>query len=110
MAAQAGREATVSRELAVLRWEEPPPSLTAGAKRPEQPVSKWAAIARELAARPGDWAVIFEGRPSYATSLASNIRYGQLTAFAPAGDFDATSRLLNGKRIVYARYLGDGQP
>ena len=56
---------------------------------------------------PGKWALLDEHMPGRkSTSLADNIRRGNLAAFQPRGAFEA--RAYNGS--VWARYVGtDGQ-
>jgi hypothetical protein len=65
---------------------------------------KAAAALRE---RPGEWAMVRTAATSNAArSAASQIREGRLTAYRPAGEFDATSRTVGGEFRVYARYVG----
>lgn len=89
----------------VIRWEEPPPG---NARRPlGSGHSRYTAVADELRAQPGRWALVFEGRAGMATGLATHIRMGSMHCFTPAGDFDAVSRRIDGYTRVYARYVGD---
>lgn len=71
------------------------------------PESKYAPIARELRARPGEWALVYVGTKVKATSLANSIRFASNTAFRPAYDFEAVSRTIAGRTRCYARYVGD---
>lgn len=86
----------------VIRWEDPPAhgnlkGVDGGAYGP---------IAMALRARPGDWAVILEGiTAGTAGPLVGRIRNGY-GPFAPKGDFEAMSRIKDGQRNVYARYVG----
>lgn len=90
----------------VLRWEDPPPPSHAG--RPRGRNGPMEAVAAELRRRPGEWAVLYDGRKSAASGMSSYIRTGALAPFTPSGDFDACARILGDRRIVYARYVGDG--
>ncbi|MER7908250.1 hypothetical protein [Streptomyces sp. NPDC096068] len=65
------------------------------------------AIAKELRARPGEWAHILTfDTVGSATATAYSIRKGARKAWAPAGSFEARSRTVDGEYRVYARYLG----
>jgi hypothetical protein len=88
----------------VIRWEEPPPAkryATTGVGH-----SSYAPLADELRGRPDQWALVMD-KPGRDTGLANHIRMGQMLCFSPAGDFDACSRQIDGRTLVYARYLGD---
>jgi hypothetical protein len=91
----------------VIRWEEPPPSDTRGGPTRYNPLSKYLPLAAELRRRPGDWALVYEGVKSHATSLANIIRYGIGGAFIPGGDYEAVTRTRDRVTRTYARYLGD---
>jgi hypothetical protein len=94
-------------QVQIVRWEEPPPPKTR--TRPtSEGHSRYAPIAEQLRANPGRWAVVLEGRRGAGTALATHIRMGHMKCFTPAGDFEATMRAVNGRGLVYARYLGDG--
>lgn len=91
---------------AVIRWEDPPPRDPRGGSRfAPPPQSKYAALAAELRARPGRWALIFAGTKNKATSLATIIRLGQVPPFVRG--FEAVKRAVDGRSCVYARYIGD---
>jgi hypothetical protein len=93
------------RPVAVIRWEEPPPGRSNGGGKRE---SYLAPLADELRANPGRWALVHIGDSSgQATGMATHIARGQVLAFAPAGDFDAVSRRVDGRHRVYAVYLGE---
>lgn len=94
----------MSEQAHVIRWEEPPPPRT-GMNRSTS-VSHYSAVADELRANPGRSAVVREG-PN-GKGLANHIKTGGVRCFTPAGDFDATFRVVNGVGTVYAVYLGDG--
>lgn len=93
---------TTTDEVAILRWEDPPPRDLRGGSRYPAPESKYAKILRELTARPGRWALIFVGSKGRATTIADAIRYGER-----ARSFDAVTRGVDGRTRTYARYVGD---
>ncbi len=94
----------------VIRWEDPPGTTSAA---PGRGVGRSYLIplAEELMSRPGEWALVFEGAPGRANTLATHIRLGHVLCFSPAGDFDATTRVMDEAdrdvTRVYARYVGD---
>jgi hypothetical protein len=91
----------------VVRWEEPPKEH--GNKRPAAP-SRYQPIADALRSRPGEWAVVMDGKsPGSAGSFAYRVRNG-VGPFAPAKHFDAKAIGPAGgsSSTVYARYVGDG--
>lgn len=91
----------------VLRWEAPPERH--GNAAPAKPL-KYQAAADQLRAKPGEWAVLAEGKtPSSAGGLAARIRRG-VGAFAPAGSFEARQigPASGSVSKVYARYVGGG--
>lgn len=92
----------------VLRWEEPPPAKRGAVTSS----SRFDALAEELRAQPGRWAVIYDGTTKSFSGMAHHIRQGAIRCFAPAGDFDATYRASADGVRVYARYVGDrdGEP
>lgn len=91
----------------VVRWEAPPPPKHPG--RARRPSSQHEQIAATLRERRGEWAVIYDGPANFGSGLSTQIQMGALPAYASAGDFEACSRLPSrGRRVVYARYLGDG--
>jgi hypothetical protein len=84
-----------------LTWEDPPPPH----RRADQ-VSH-ADVARKLKARPKQWAVVSTYPNSRtAGATASAIRAGRVTAYLPVGEWEATSRTVDGEHRVYARYMG----
>lgn len=91
----------------IIRWEDPKPSN--GRRDSSAPWSRYGAIADELRARPGRWAVIAEFPGRSRTSLATHVRVGAIACFTPAGDFDAVSRQVFGLSTIYARYVGDDE-
>ena len=88
-----------------LKWEDPPASLQARNRR------DWNSIADGLRTRPHQWAVVAE---NVSASTGTHIRHGRLTAFEPAGAFEARvsgARSEDGRASkVYARYVGTGEP
>jgi hypothetical protein len=96
----------VTDQAKVIRWEEPPPSRRRNESK--APWSRFNAVADELRAKPGRWAVIAELPGRSRTALATHVRVGAIACFTPAGDFEAASRQTPGLTTVYARYLGDG--
>jgi len=93
----------------VLRWEKPP-KHTAPAGRRGGTWSRWSGVADDLRAHPGEWALVAEGPDNENTSLATHIRMGQMSCFAPAGEFDAEAHRGGGIRKVWAVYLGEDSP
>lgn len=86
-----------------LRWEEPPPDGR-GAQGEVHP----RAIAAELVAHPGRWALIRQyDNPASAGAHAYRIRNGVVKVFAPSGAFEAVMRTADGGAAVYARYVGE---
>lgn len=91
----------------VIRWEEPTPGRHRGNLGVGR--SRYEAVAAELRANPGRWALIYEAEGDSRAALATHIRMGQVQCFSPCGDFDAVSRRIEGVERVYARYVGDGE-
>lgn len=88
-----------------LVWEAPTFKENRGGKRS----SKWKTVAQRLQEKKGDWALLKEckGRGS-AYSLASTIRTGRGSAWAPKGAFTARAEEKDGSGwVVYARYIGE---
>lgn len=92
-------------QLYVLRWQDPPESQrppTAGRSR-----SMYEEAAAELRENRGMWGVIYEGRANRASGMVAHILSGAIACFRPSGSFEATSRMRQGVRTVYARYVGE---
>lgn len=92
--------------MEIVRWEEPPKEH--GNKRPGPP-SRYQPIADALRARPGQWAVVLDGKsPGSAGGFAYRIRNG-VGPFAPAKHFDAkvVGPAGGSSSKVYARYVGE---
>jgi hypothetical protein len=84
----------------IVQWEAPPP-------RRGGRVHDWDAIAKELRARPGEWALV--AVCTNQTTAASTARYIRDGKYKPmSAGFDATSRTVDGEARVYARYTGKG--
>jgi hypothetical protein len=78
---------------------------------PKQRNTKHARIAGELRAHPGVWGVVRKpGTLTRAASAAQAIRDARLTAYEPAGSFEAVARTVVEGSVeefrVYARYVG----
>lgn len=90
--------------MANIVFTDPPPGPVRASAHP------WHDIAEALKANPGQWALCLRGIHS---SYASQIKHGKLTAFQPAGAFEARSVSTlpqeNGKRAhdLYVRYVGE---
>lgn len=89
----------------VIRWEDPPTEH--GNTKHRQ--SKYQPTADALRSRPGQWALIQEGRTTGSTGgLAHRIRNGW-GPFVPPGAFETKVRgPVGGPAKLYARYVGDG--
>lgn len=57
--------------------------------------------AKALRANRGKWGIVDIG-----TSATTTIAKGTLVDFRPAGAYEATSRTIDGKRVMFARYVG----
>jgi hypothetical protein len=66
-------------------------------------------VAEALKANPKTWARVGKYRTvNSSASVASHIRGGLLTAYEPAGSFEAVARTVDGEYWVYAKYIGEG--
>jgi len=67
-------------------------------------------ISAELRMQPGVWGRIGSyGKATTSASIAGMIRGGKISAYMPAGHFDAVARTgRDGIHYVYAVYLGNG--
>ena len=86
--------------MSALAWQDPPAQ-----GRPGRPPGKHAALAAEMRANPGRWALIGQ----YGTSgLAGVVRNGKIACYAPAGSFEtATRKRTDGRWDIYARFVGE---
>lgn len=83
-----------------MHRETPPPSKRG-------PSAKNLEIANGLKADPNEWYRIMEtNKTTSAGVVVSSIKKGTRGGFEPAGAFEATSRSIDGKGVVYARYVG----
>ena len=83
-----------------LVWQDPPAS-----KRGPR-TTKHAEFAAAMRANPGRWALV--GGPAKSGGSATLIRAGKLSAYAPAGSFEAKVRSRpDGKFDIYARFGGE---
>lgn len=82
-------------------WEDPPASNKGGGVR--RLLFEFAA---ELRKNPGRWARYPNGT---GKSIATRIRQGKSSVFAPAGSFEAVTRDVDGKRVIYVRYVGESR-
>lgn len=87
--------------MSVVEWKEPPPS-----GGPKNRSARHEAIAAELRANPGQWALVVV--ESHA-GTAQKIRHSHVVAYRPLGAFEATCRRRkpDGMVEVYARFVGD---
>lgn len=91
--------------MSVIRWEDPPESRKGKAGgRGFVRNPRWQAVADELRAHPGRWAVVAEGENA---GISGHIRRGKYAAMQPAGSFEAQCVGAGGEfPIIYARYVG----
>ncbi|SOE25648.1 hypothetical protein [Streptomyces sp. OK228] len=86
-----------------LHFEDPPPAARLGSRVDH------AAVAAELKARPGEWAIVgTHATGGAANTAAGRIKSGHPHAYRPAGAFDAVGRTVNGEHRTYAMYRGEG--
>ncbi|QKW51703.1 hypothetical protein [Streptomyces buecherae] len=81
---------------------------------PEQRNTKHTCIADQLREHPKVWGVVAKPTSmARAASAAQAIRVARLTAYAPAGSFEAVARTVAEHGVVeyrvYARYVGDSK-
>lgn len=80
-------------------WEDPPQTPGRG-RRP-----LWPGRLAPLLDRPDTWGRVMEYRhPTTAYGIASRLKSGDYPI--PPGRWDFTSRSVDGKGYIYARYLG----
>ncbi len=81
--------------VVTVQWKDPG---TGWSKRFD-----WDAIAAELRAHPGEWALV----GTSAASHAVGVKTGKVKALRPVGAFDACTRKnADGGRDLYVRYVG----
>lgn len=83
-----------------LIWEEPPEVARGRGAEP-----KYARILATLQDRPGEWARLSVPEVKDIAPLVTSINGGTLKGVA-AGDYEATSRTVDGERLLYVRYIG----
>ena len=66
-----------------------------------------AAVAAELRLTPGVWGTVGDYTSTSAQSMASHVQTAFLSAYAPAGTFEARTELTEDGIRVEARYVGD---
>lgn len=95
----------MAEQATIIRWENPPARRAQGGGSNG---SRFQAVADQLRAHHGRWALIHESTNS-SYGLSTHISMGSIGCFAPAGDFEAASRRVGGLTLTYARYVGDGE-
>lgn len=83
-----------------LTWEQPP-IINRG--RGAEP--KYAPILATLKDRPGEWARLAVPGVKDIAPLVTNINQGNLKGIEK-GEYEATSRMVDGERLLYVRYVG----
>lgn len=82
-------------------WEEPPPSTI------RRRLLNTSPLVAELKANKGLWARLAGyDKESTAQNLARRISKGRNAWARPAGTFEAVMRRVDGKAVVYVRYVG----
>ena len=66
-----------------------------------------AAVAAELRLTPGVWGLVGDYSSTSAPGMASHVQTAFLSAYAPAGSFEARTELTEDGIRVEARYVGD---
>jgi hypothetical protein len=85
----------------IVQWEAPPPRRWGA-------VHDWQAIAKELKAWPGEWALV--AVCASQTTAASTARYIRAGKYKPlSSGFEATARTVDGEARIYARYIGEAK-
>lgn len=65
-------------------------------------------VASKLRAKPGEWAVVgVYNASNTAASIARQVNRGAMTAYQPAGSFEAMSHTVDGEPRVYVRFVGE---
>jgi hypothetical protein len=86
----------------IIRWEDPPPPVIG--RRGRRARRAWSLVAYQLRQNPGRSALIDVGGDG---SLAARINNGE-SWWAPPGAYEATTRVIDGRRCVWACYIGGG--
>lgn len=86
------------REIRVVRWEEPPAPCASQAKARYD----LAALGRELAARPGEWAVVLESRHQ---AVAHRVAQMVKVRLGGRGRMETVTRQVGDEYRAYARWV-----
>jgi len=87
--------------MSVIRWQDPPPHYGHLGQAHEHQL-----IAATLKEHPQAWAVVAEG--AGLQGLARQIKSGRISAYQPAGSFEAVTRSRAGVgHTIFARYVGE---
>jgi hypothetical protein len=87
--------------MTALEFRDPPP--------PKKARRNWQAIADQLKARPGRWAVVASGSRSTVANIVSRINRNDYKVFAPVGAFKAECRESEktpGQFEAFAKFVG----
>lgn len=85
-----------------LRFDGPPPP------RRVTPKGHHDAVAKQLRAKPRQWAIIGTyAHGGSSSAVAHQVRRGLIPSYNPAGTFEAQARNVDGEARVYARYVGE---
>jgi hypothetical protein len=82
-------------------WEAPSPR---GGKGPPR---KWDKRLLPLRERPGEWARVWESTPASARQAVVQLRRGQVGSGVNASQFEFSTRTIDGRGVLYARFIGD---
>lgn len=81
----------------MIEWVDPVPGK---GRKPDR--FKYTAEADAARANPGRWLLM----PAGSLVPTTYIEAGNLGAFRPAGSFHATTRMVDGVRRTFVRYIG----
>jgi hypothetical protein len=88
--------------MSALKFEGPPAGKFAS------PRGHHTEAAKQMEARPGEWAIVgVYAHSGSASAVARQVRSGLISAYAPSGTFEAMARTVDGEARVYARYVGE---
>lgn len=86
-------------------WEEPPVSVRGSGNHREPTFHD--KLSQTLRSRPNQWARIPDFFGKNASRTAHRIRKAAVRAYRPAGSFEATCRIVDGRSCLFARYVGE---